>query len=170
MISVMQMLANCWCLAYHAVVLSEYYRKQLQRNGVNEFGRVGVGLGSPAPYPDEMGEMEDAEMDDEMEDEMEEAPSKQRVKPEEVSKHVVNFFNPVDMSHASCDPTVTGGQRILRICGVGFLGVLLVAFLPCCCLLVEKSPCANPLRRAPKDVSSSEEDSSEEDSDSDDSN
>ncbi|XP_034294510.1 fmr1 neighbor protein-like [Pantherophis guttatus] len=54
-------------------------------------------------------------------------------------------------------------QQILRIFGVGIAGMLAIVCLPFCCFVVERSPCANPLRRAPKedDTEEGSEDSDE---------
>nr|XP_020656664.1 fragile X mental retardation 1 neighbor protein isoform X2 [Pogona vitticeps] len=50
--------------------------------------------------------------------------------------------------------------QILRFCGIGVGGMMIIACLPFCCFMVERSPCANPLRRRAE----SEEDSEESDS------
>ncbi|XP_025029884.1 fragile X mental retardation 1 neighbor protein [Python bivittatus] len=54
-------------------------------------------------------------------------------------------------------------QQILRIFGVGIGGTMIVACLPFCCFIVERSPCANPLRRAPKEDDTEEESEDSED-------
>ncbi|XP_053130432.1 FMR1 neighbor protein isoform X2 [Hemicordylus capensis] len=62
--------------------------------------------------------------------------------------------------HAQLDcymPFPDRPQRILRLFGIGGIGVLFIGCLPCCCCIVEKSPCANPLRRATKEEESEEE-------------
>ncbi|XP_048369772.1 fragile X mental retardation 1 neighbor protein [Sphaerodactylus townsendi] len=41
--------------------------------------------------------------------------------------------------------------RTLRVCCIGAAGLFVFGCLPFCCVFVEKSPCANPLRRATKD-------------------
>ncbi|KAJ7310441.1 hypothetical protein JRQ81_007358 [Phrynocephalus forsythii] len=47
--------------------------------------------------------------------------------------------------------------QILRFCGIGIGGMVIIACLPFCCFIVERSPCANPLRRTPKKEESEEE-------------
>ncbi|XP_077165315.1 FMR1 neighbor protein isoform X2 [Paroedura picta] len=50
--------------------------------------------------------------------------------------------------------------QTLRVCCIGAAGLFIFGCLPFCCVFVEKSPCANPLRRTKEDKDS-EEDSEE---------
>ncbi|XP_053229347.1 FMR1 neighbor protein [Podarcis raffonei] len=60
-------------------------------------------------------------------------------------------------------------QQILRMLGAGIGGLTLLACLPCCCFILERSPCFNALRRGPKgdDFEEDSDDESDESSDSD---
>ncbi|XP_032992896.1 fragile X mental retardation 1 neighbor protein [Lacerta agilis] len=58
-------------------------------------------------------------------------------------------------------------QQILRMLGAGIGGLIILACLPCCCFIVERSPCFNALRRGPKGDDSEEDSDDESDESSD---
>ncbi|XP_061454640.1 FMR1 neighbor protein [Rhineura floridana] len=167
MISVTQILAKCLCVLYHAVGTSSALP------ALDVFSEIEVTPTEPRTKSEVVSEQlvnffNPVTCQPKENQAVVPCQAGEKINKTLCLKHKCCFSSKKHVQLDCYTPLKDRPEQTLRMFGVGLGGLIILVCLPFCCFIVEKSPCANPLRRAPskkKEEKSEESDKSDESDD-----